>query len=165
MIKALIFDWGDTVMIDDPNKHEPMADWQEVQLVPGIIDALEYLNNHFILCIASNARESDASLMRRALERVNVLHFFNYSFTSKELGATKPNPLFFKSLINEMGLQFSDCIMIGNDYQKDIVGASQIGLKTIWFNPSNISIPSDLIADDEISSMNDLVKAVECMVN
>lgn len=58
-----MFDWEDTIINDDPSKKEAMAYWDEVSLVPGVYDQLEYLNNSYNLYIVSNAEESNALLM------------------------------------------------------------------------------------------------------
>jgi len=42
-IKAIIFDWGDTVMCDFPEYTGPMAYWPKVEVVPGIEKALQQL--------------------------------------------------------------------------------------------------------------------------
>jgi len=78
-----------------------------------------------------NAKDSNAELMRKAFERIGLDKYFHEFVTSKELGATKPNPAFFQSVLAKYQLNLSETIMIGNDYEKDITGAKNIGLKTI----------------------------------
>jgi putative hydrolase of the HAD superfamily len=70
--KAIIFDWGDTIMRNFPEYPGPMAYWPRVEAVTGINDALQHLQKDFICCLASNAVNSDAGLMGLALSRVNL---------------------------------------------------------------------------------------------
>lgn len=130
-IKALIFDWGDTVMKDFQEFSGPMAEWSHVETVPGIEGTL---HDEYIICLATNAGASDASLVRKALARVHIDHYFTEIFTSKELGYQKPQAEFFESILHKLNLSARECVMIGNDYMKDIVAAKEVGLQTIYLS-------------------------------
>ncbi len=49
MIKAILFDWGDTVMRVLPQYHGAMKDWPKVEAIPGIQDACANLAQRFKL--------------------------------------------------------------------------------------------------------------------
>jgi putative hydrolase of the HAD superfamily len=160
MIKALIFDWGNTVMRDFPDKPGPMAHWDHVEYIPYIEDCLEKLLGKYIMCLASNAGFSDASLMIEALKRVGAEKYFHHFFTSKDLGYQKPDKRFFTSITEKVNVEPMQCIMIGDSYEKDIIGAKAVGMKTILFNEKKIlsDFPD---ADKIITSMKELAKAIE----
>ena len=160
MIRALIFDWGDTVMRDYPECIGPMAEWEHVEWVPFAEDALKILSEKYICCIASNAGYSNTALMRKALERVGAEKYFHYFFTSKDLSYEKPDPRFFQKISDEIKVNTTECIMIGNDYKKDICGAKAVGMKTIFLNEKMI-IDVFPDADIMIHSLKDLLNAVE----
>ena len=40
---TVLFDWGDTVMKDDPASQVPMVEWETVEAIHGIESMLEYL--------------------------------------------------------------------------------------------------------------------------
>ncbi len=40
---TILFDWGDTVMKDDPASNVPMLEWQTVETIPGVESVLAYL--------------------------------------------------------------------------------------------------------------------------
>ena len=161
-IKAVIFDWGDTVMRDFPEYPGPMAYWPEVEAVAGIEPALQQLQNDFICCLASNAVDSDAGLMGLALSRVNLRQHFQYLFTSRELGYKKPDTAFYRELLRRMNLQPEQCIAVGNSYEKDIVPAKSIGMHTIWFRPHSHFTPVPC-ADYSITSMYELVQVIRTL--
>jgi FMN phosphatase YigB (HAD superfamily) len=159
MVKALIFDWGDTVMRDFPECPGPMAEWEHVEWIPFIEDALISLFPKFICCVASNAGYSDTALMRKALERVGADKYFHYFYTSTDLGFEKPDKRFFLTIADSIKIVPQHCIMIGNDYKKDIEGAKAVGMKTIFFNEKQIA--GDFTdADKMIISMTYLIVAV-----
>ncbi len=132
--KALVFDWGDTIMRDFPEKEGPMYLWDVVEWIPGAEDALKKLFGKCTLVIATNAGVSGTKEMIKALERVSAVKYFSHFFSSKELGYEKPDVRFFSSIANKIGVLPEHCVMIGNLYEKDIVGAKASGMKTILFN-------------------------------
>lgn len=134
MIKALIFDWGDTLMRDFPEYNGPMFNWPEVDLMPNVYNTLQILSNKYVCCAASNAGDSDNALMRKAFERVGINNLIHYAFTSKELGSTKPDIRFYSRIIDNVGFRSDEIVMIGNDYEKDIKPAKLAGLHTIFFS-------------------------------
>jgi len=130
-IRAIVFDWGDTLMKDFPEYSGPMVFWPRVEIMPGVYELLDLIHKRFTCCVASNAGDSDAELMGLALERVNIREYFNYLFTSKELGYKKPEIEFFLEICRRLGIIPNECLMIGNDYLKDIVPAKEGELNTV----------------------------------
>jgi FMN phosphatase YigB (HAD superfamily) len=165
MVKAIIFDWGDTLMRDLPNWQGPMAFWPEVEIVDGVTEALEALAPSLVCCVASNAGASDAELMGLALERGGIRANFHHLFTSKELGAVKPDSRFFTEALQRIGVAPNECVMVGNDYEKDIAGAKQAGLHTVWL-VAGASVPAESgHADYVIRRMDELPGVIRRLVN
>jgi putative hydrolase of the HAD superfamily len=158
MLRALIFDWGGTVMADS-GEPGPMYLWKEVALVPGIGEALAQLRN-FTTCIATNAGISDTGAMIKALKRVGADALFSHFFSSKELGYSKPDPGFFLRICEEITCLPEECVMIGNDYEKDICGAKRAGMKTVFFDPGGSAGPFPL-ADAVIGTMDQLPELIK----
>jgi len=131
MEKCLLFDWGDTLMKDNPECDSPMIFWENIEPMPNVMETMPTLHEKYKCIVVSNAKDSNAELMRKAFERIGLDKYFYGFVTSKELGATKPSPAFFQSVLDKYQLNLSETIMIGNDYEKDITGAKNIGLKTI----------------------------------
>lgn len=132
-ISALIFDWGDTVM-RDYNLPGLMAAWDKVAYIPGAQKVLESLSGKFTCIIATSANHSGTNEMIDALKRVGADKYFHHFFSSKDLGYQKPDLRFFSSIVEKLGLQPENCVMIGNLYEKDIVGAKLAGMQTILFD-------------------------------
>lgn len=161
MVNTLIFDWGGTVMQDFgyPGK---MKDWPHVALVSAMEDALKKLTIEYTCVIATNAGLSGTSDMIEALKRMNADHYFKFFFSSQDLGYKKPDPRFFLAIIQSLAIKADQCVMIGNSYEKDIVGAKLVGMKTIFYNPSNVS-KHYKEADIVISTMNDLCSSINVL--
>ncbi|MCX6231477.1 MAG: HAD family hydrolase [Bacteroidetes bacterium] len=162
MIKAIIFDWGDTVMRDFPELKTPMFSWEKVEYIPDVEQALEILMNKYILVIATNAGQSDTNAMIKALKRVAADKYFSYFFSSKDLGFEKPDIRFFTSIALTIEIKPEDCIMIGNLYEKDICGAKDAGMYTILYDEKSVenAFPK---ADRIIHSMKTLTDAIKSL--
>jgi HAD superfamily hydrolase (TIGR01509 family) len=157
-IKALIFDWGDTLMRNFAQYQGPMVEWPYIEIIPGAETALAELHQHYQCCVASNAAESSGELMAQALARVNLRQYFRRFFTSRDLGVGKPDPQFYVGVAHRIGLKPSQCIMIGNDYQMDIAPAKTAGMMTVWLASS--ALGSAICADAIIESLDELPEVV-----
>ena len=154
-IKAIVFDWGDTLMKDFSEYEGPMADWDYVEIVDGVSKSLHIVSQSYICCVASNAGASNSELMGMALKRVDIQQYFQYLFTSRELGFSKPSLDFFNRIVQNLGFTPQECIMVGNDYNKDIIPAKKIGMQTILFSQGSKEANLDY-ADYVMSSMENL---------
>lgn len=154
-IKAIVFDWGDTLMKDFSEYAGPMVDWEYVEIIDGVSKSLHIVSQSYICCVASNAGASNSELLGMALKRVDIQQYFQYLFTSRELGFSKPSLDFFNKIVQTLGITPQECIMIGNDYNKDIIPAKKIGMQTILF--SQVSKDSNLNYTDYVmNSMENL---------
>lgn len=157
--RILVFDWGDTLMRDFPQYPGPMFHWPEVEIIPGVREALEQVDRAFVCCVASNAGSSDAGLMKLALGRVGIARSFQHFFTSKELGSNKPDVRFFREIVFRLEIDPHEGVMIGNDYAKDIVPAKSIGMRTILLSDRSSAAESPH-ADHVIASMTSLAETI-----
>jgi putative hydrolase of the HAD superfamily len=158
-IKSIIFDWGDTLMRDFDFKG-PMYCWSHIEVIPDVKNVLCELRKKYTLAVASNAGESNNKLMISALTRGEINQYFTYFFTSTELGFEKPDLRFFQKILEEVNCLPDQCIMVGNDYEKDIIPAKSLGMKTILFDEKN-QYDSTEYADykfDKMLQLTDIIK-------
>jgi FMN phosphatase YigB (HAD superfamily) len=159
---ALIFDWGDTVMKVFPQYPGPMANWPEVREVEGVVEALEKLLGRYPMVLASNAADSQADQIWKALRRVGLGDYFKAVFTARELGSAKPELRFFRQIESVLARSPFQLVMIGDSYTVDVVGAKAAGWKAIWYNPGCQAAPGLVpLHDAEITGMQTLPQAVQ----
>lgn len=155
-IHLVVFDWGNTLMVDFPDESGPMYTWKKVALIEGVNEILPYLKKrNYTLAIATNAGLSNATDVRKALERVNIASYFSYIFTSKDLGYKKPDPLFFQTILQMVCVEPSHSVMIGDHYEKDIVGAAKVGMHTILLSNEHREFPD---ANFIVSRLNEITQ-------
>lgn len=77
-------------------------------------------------------------------------------FLSSLLGVEKPDPGIFKLAAAMLHSTASQCLHVGDDYYKDVVGAHAAGFQTCWFNPEQ-KRPNELKPDLTITSLDELL--------
>jgi putative hydrolase of the HAD superfamily len=111
-------------------------------LFDGAVEILEYLLLKYKLHIITNGFEE---VQVKKLKKSEILHFFDRVITSESVGVKKPNPIIFKHALSQASTTAEKSIMIGDNYEADILGAQQIGMRTIYFNGSNDSTNNNTI--------------------
>ena len=154
MVNTIIFDWGDTLMMNMPGASGPMADWPEVRAVAGAEQALAQLAAKYRLAMATNASDSSVRQVRKALARVKLDGYITAIYTVHELKAMKPNPVFYQKLDMHLGCQPHEAVMVGDSFGADILPAHQVGMLTVWYNPAERAChPLPPVQDDEVNDM------------
>lgn len=158
---TLVFDWGNTVMVDLPQYHGKMKDWPSVLVMDGAEITLSELSKDFNIVLATNAEDSNNSDIKEALVRVNLQNYFTHIFSYSELNVKKPELAFFNKIQENLGFKPAEIIMIGDNYQQDILGAKQAGWRTIWFNTQKRIAPAHLpLHDLEVNHFTEIPGAL-----
>lgn len=161
-INALVFDWGNTIMVDEPGSSGKMKDREQVRAVSTARETLATLAQTYPLYLASNAMDSNSFEISEALKRVDLDHYFKRIFTGRDFDAPKSEPVFYQRLTKWIGFPAETIVMIGDNFQQDVLSPSASGLKTVWFNPSKNTAPALLpIQDMEIRVLVELIEVLE----
>ncbi len=109
-----------------------------VRLFPYAIDILTYLHNRkYKLHIITNGFEE---VQKVKLMESKMKKFFDKVITSEEAGVKKPESDIFYYAFEKSGANARESIMIGDDYEVDIIGAKKVGMRTILFDPNSIYV-------------------------
>jgi putative hydrolase of the HAD superfamily len=132
--RALLFDWGDTLMRVYPEYQGPMYAWPRVAALPGVVETLEGLRRRWRLALATNAVDSDRAEIWRALKRVGLDACLEQVYCFQEVGFKKPSEAFFAHILADLDLAPGRVVMVGDDFENDVLGANQAGLFGVWLN-------------------------------
>ena len=132
---CILFDWGDTLMRVFPEYDGPMVAWPKVEAMPHAEEVLSELHSRSLLAVATNAADSDEAEIRAALERVGLAKHIDRIYCYRRLGHKKPSKEYFKAILADLGLEAGHVIMVGDDFDADVIGANNSGLRAIWYNP------------------------------
>jgi putative hydrolase of the HAD superfamily len=106
----------------------------------GVIPMLQELARQYPLGIISNGF---AGAQQGKLESAGIAGYFTHVIFSEHVGVHKPHPRIFETAVQMAGVQPEEALFIGDNFLNDIVGASAVGFRTIWFNPAGFPIPTE----------------------
>ncbi len=123
----------------DPFKHAFRAAWGTTHtLVPGAEQMLQTLQaKGYRLFAASN---SFGHLQRSRLEHAGILHYFEDTYISMDIGYDKPDIRFYQEALKRCGLQPSEVLMIGDSMTTDVLGAQAAGIDALFFDRQKDSL-------------------------
>ena len=118
-------------------------------LFDGAHEILEYLKPNYELHIITNGFNE---VQFQKLENSNLNNYFKEIITSEEVGVKKPNPKIFEFALEKANATFQESLMIGDNWEADIMGAKKTGLDVIFcnFNKEPVS--------ESIKSVNHLLE-------
>ena len=132
---CILFDWGDTLMRVFQEYSGPMKDWPRVEAVPGAAAALAVLHDDWLLAVATNAADSDEADIRSALRRLDLERWLDRVYCYKKIGFKKPSPEFFRFILDDLRLSPNRAVMVGDDFENDVLGAIRCGMQAVWLHP------------------------------
>ena len=135
--RCILFDWGNTLMRDFPDAQGPMADWPRVETLPGVEVVLLQLRPQWTLALATNAVASDEPSVWRALARGGIASLLDRVYCFQTIGHMKPAPAFFDYIVRDLSMPRDRIVMVGDDFENDIRGATRSGIRSIWLNQSS----------------------------
>jgi putative hydrolase of the HAD superfamily len=122
------------------------------KLFPDTIEVLAYLANKYTMHIITNGFEK---VQHIKLKHSNLEKYFDKVITSEQVGVKKPNPKIFEFALEQANASAEESIMIGDDLPVDILGAEDVGMQGVYFNPHKLAHKQDVV--HEIFSLNELM--------
>jgi len=115
-------------------------------LFPGAVDVLRALRERGMrLGIVTNGL---SETHREKIALLQISEYFDAIFLSDEVGMVKPDPLLFSHACRTLGGAPSHAAMVGDRYDRDIRGALEAGLFTIWLNVRDEELPAGVPPPD-----------------
>ena len=118
--------------------------------VPGALPLLEALKPRVKIGIVSN------NLWREQQDKVDACGFGPYVdalVVSEEAGVAKPDPRIFAIALERLGSEAAEAVMIGDSWVNDIAGAAAAGVRSIWFNRTDLAPPADRLDVPELRTL------------
>lgn len=103
------------------------------QLIPDAQTVLKHLSTNYQLHLITNGPKE---IQYKKLKNTKLESYFKTVTCSEDVGKKKPDSKIFTFALNQANAIASKSVMIGDDFQADILGAKHSGLHAIYFNPN-----------------------------
>jgi HAD superfamily hydrolase (TIGR01549 family) len=94
---------------------------------PNLAVELRAIAKHFGVGIAGQYGAEILEVLREH----DLLQHFSSRITQDNFSITKPDPRYFEQIAHALGVTCSECIMVGDRIDKDIIPARMTGMKTV----------------------------------
>jgi putative hydrolase of the HAD superfamily len=95
----------------------------------GVYELLEEYKNN--ICLVTDLT---AHIQYKKIKKLKLEKYCKSIVTSEESGKEKPHPYIFMLALQKLDLQSNEVCMIGDSFKKDIFGASNLSIHSIWLN-------------------------------
>ncbi|MGD1047677.1 MAG: HAD-IA family hydrolase [Candidatus Krumholzibacteriaceae bacterium] len=119
---------------------------------------IQLLSRGLKLAVISDAPRQEAWLRLCYLQ---LHHMFDMVITYEDTGEYKPSPAPFRMVLDRMGIRAAEALMVGDWPERDIVGAAELGIRTVFARYGDTFGTKESGADFEIEDAYALVKIVE----
>ena len=89
-----------------------------------------------------------------------LVPYFDQIVISGAFGRGKPDPTIFEHALERMNIKKDEAIMVGDNLMTDILGASRVGMKSVWINRHDKE-RNEVIPDFEIKHLEELFPILE----
>jgi len=133
-------------------------------LCPGAKEILQRVKESGCrIGLISNTGRTPGYVLRRVLERLGILSFFDALTFSDELRVRKPSPKIFLHHLEELGVRPSRAMHVGDDLRCDVCGAKGVGMRAIHLDrgeEKRTDIQPDAIIED-LSQLQEILERLE----
>ncbi|TMD42736.1 MAG: HAD family hydrolase [Chloroflexi bacterium] len=138
-LRAIFFDAGNTLVVEEPGKHL----WEmDIQPIPGAVETLARLHGHYRIGVISNTVGSGDAEVAQVLDQVGLGRFIDALVTSRDFGRAKPDPAIYAEGARRLGVPLDSTCMVGDRLDTDIAGALNAGIAGVWLRHSD-ALPID----------------------
>ncbi len=107
---------------------------KRIFLYPTVKPSLDQMQKKYRLGIVSNAQEA---FTMPELALYDLARYFETIVLSSEVGVKKPNSRIFTRALSDLKVKPEETVFVGNDMFADMMGASRLGMKTIYILQKN----------------------------
>jgi putative hydrolase of the HAD superfamily len=132
---VIYFDWSGTLAKPHTKQQFIFGTNKLECLYPDTIKTLQTLvGKGYILGIITNMSYSGYHFNTALEESGLKKYFIGAIICSSDTGYRKPDPMIFEMALRRDAVDPKDCVMVGDKWQTDIIGAETIGIKSFFKN-------------------------------
>jgi FMN phosphatase YigB (HAD superfamily) len=164
-IRAILFDLGDVIMQEETEVRDEEGNTRRAELVDGMGELLHALKSRgYPFGLVADTRSQTAW---NVLHQHHLYDLFDAFAISESVGCEKPDARIFRAALDALGIVPDDyprVLMIGNNLMRDVRGANQLGLVSVWFHWNDRYLPDPDFVDTpayEARNAGELLEVIE----
>jgi len=123
------------------------------RLMPGARELMADLAATHAVALLTNGAPD---LQREKIAASGLESFFRAIAVSGEHGIGKPKPEIFHRLLVELGVAPSEALMVGNSLERDIAGARNAGIRSVWIRVPGSEEQAEVTPDHTIATLSEI---------
>ena len=110
----------------------------------------------FYLGLISNAADDENT--QTLIDKGGFRSYLEFIVSSAAFGKRKPHPAIFQSALDHFHVEENQAVMVGDLMETDILGAHQIGMKSIWITRRSVETanPINVKPDAVVSTLGEI---------
>ena len=100
-------------------------------LIPDTLIVLNSLRSKYKMHIITNGFKE---VQKRKLQKSDLIQYFETVTISEDVGVKKPHKLIFDQALKVANANIENSVMIGDNFNADILGALGVGMKAIYYD-------------------------------
>jgi putative hydrolase of the HAD superfamily len=126
--------------------------------MPDALETMTRLSSRYALGMLTNGAPD---LQREKIASSGLEDLFQEIVISGVYGIGKPRPEIFLHLTDRLGASPGEAVMVGNSLERDIAGARNAGITSIWLKVPGSEEPDAVEPDYSISGLAELPGLLE----
>ena len=122
--------------------------FEDIELYPDVLPALDTLSPHFNIGLLSNGNSYP--------EHCGLEGHFAFVVFSQDVRIEKPDPRIFQITARRAGCPVERLLHVGDSLENDVAGAHNAGALSMWLNHDGVRNGTGIQADYEITSLADM---------
>lgn len=168
-ILAICLDCGDT-LVDEATEEKEGEVSLRADLIPGADDLMHELKQRgYPLALVA---DGPTATFENNLNPYGLYTLFDVYAISEELKVSKPHPKMFQHALDQLdipGEEYGRVVMVGNNLERDIKGANDLGIISVWldWSPRRSKVPADASEEPQYTIKNplDLIAIIDSLEN
>ena len=134
-----------------------------MQARPHVPRVLELLRTGGLrVALLANVLYGEEMLLER-LAQLRILTNLDAFVLSTQTGWLKPHPALYREAAARLGLDASNLVMVGDDWDFDVRTPQRLGMRAIWLRSTGATMPDSVAPDAIIDDLGDLLPSLAAL--
>jgi HAD superfamily hydrolase (TIGR01509 family) len=134
---------------------------ERISTMPGAQHVLSELKRAgFRLGLVTNTSLPHCIIVEE-IKQLALDDYFDTVVCSSEIVFRKPDAAMFGVALRALNAAPDETMFVGDSYHADVIGAKQVGMKTVWLNPNRNPVPGEVKPDYDIAGLEEILALPE----